>query len=105
MRPCLHACSAPGCRHPLTAGWLLLRPCFKLAFEASPFLQYAQVNPEAAVEIQIADDNRQALFDFARCHFRANCSACGVSYMHRDTAVLRLENVLGPCTQTCQDLH
>ena len=31
-----------------------------------PFI-LIQVNPEAAVEIQISDDNRQALFDFARC--------------------------------------
>ena len=31
-----------------------------------PFI-LIQVNPEAAVEIQISEDNRQALFDFARC--------------------------------------
>ena len=30
-----------------------------------PFI-LIQVNPEAAVEIQISEDNRQALFDFAR---------------------------------------
>jgi hypothetical protein len=31
-----------------------------------PFI-LIQVNPEASVEIQIADDNRQAMFDFAGC--------------------------------------
>lgn len=34
-----------------------------------PFI-LIQVNPEAAVEIQISEDNRQALFDFARCSSR-----------------------------------
>jgi hypothetical protein len=38
-----------------------------------PFI-LIQVNPEASVEIQIAEDSRQAMFDFAGCARRASIS-------------------------------
>jgi len=65
-----------------------------------PFI-LIQVNPEASVEIQIADDNRQAMFDFAGCvdhaHSRPAClhecaagSMCCCSWCTLPLATLKL---------------
>ena len=55
-----------------------------------PFI-LIQVNPEAAVEIQISDDNRQALFDFARC---LTLSQLTTLYLIRRMAILSLAAVI-----------
>ena len=49
-----------------TSPYFSVHPLRAEAYTGTDSICAVQVNPEAAVEIQIADDNRQALFDFAR---------------------------------------